>query len=233
MQIYNQKLRVDKARLEAEGHYIYAPIDGTVLTINVKEGEEVLSKTSLLTLADLSTIKVEIPVDELDIFKIALDQKANVWSDALPGKVYSATVTDIAREGTRESGIATFDVTLELEPGAPFKVGMSVEAEIITAVKNDVLLIPIAAVQERGKQKFVMVPGDGKQNKNQIAEIQTGLANEDYVEVISGLSEGDVIQYTIAKSTQSNMLRNQGIGMPGMPGMGRRNTSSSANTRAR
>lgn len=218
LQIKNQELKAEQARLEAEGHNLYAPIDGTILTINVAEGEEILSKSSILTMADISTMKINLAIDELDIYKLKPGQQANVFSEALPGQVFKAHITKISLEGTQNNGITTFDVELELEKQDILKVGMSVEVEILVAEKKDVIVIPIAAVQDRGNKKYVLLVNEKNPEEPVMREVVTGLANENFVEIVSGLNEGDLIQYTVAGNNQGAYQRMQR--MPGPPGMG-------------
>lgn len=206
-QLEDQKIKVKQGHLdmdatmeEMQDRSVYAPISGTVLDINVTEGEEITeNRTSLVTLADLSALEVIIPVDELDILKIKEGQKAVITADAITEKTFEARVVKISQEGQTSGGVSTFDVTLRLEEPGELMAGMTVEAEIITASREGVLMLPVAAIQEQGNKKIVLVKGqEGDASQGNLTEIETGLVSEDMVEVVEGLQEGDIVLYSVA-----------------------------------
>jgi HlyD family secretion protein len=170
--------------------------------------------TALGEVVDYSRMKVVVPVDELDISQVEVGQQAEVLVEALPDRVFSGVVTEIADEGTQTSGVATFDVTILLDEADGLKAGMSAEAAIVTMKKENALYVPIDAVQSVRGQYFVLVPGEeedqpsedaassgegrdrmrmGRQPGTRRVEVRVGVHNEDYVEILSGLSEGDQV----------------------------------------
>ncbi len=190
---------------------IYAPIAGIVTGITVKVDDHVQDKAVLLHITDYSTLQTTIAVDELDINKIQLDQAATIKVGAVTDVNYEGKVTEIARTGSNEKGVATFNVNITFSNIEKLKPGMSTEAEILTASKADALLVPIEAVQSSNGKKFVMLGNTGTQT-----EVAIGLTNTNYVEIASGVNEGDIVQYKVAQTSSSTnnnqMMRVNGSG---------------------
>ncbi len=218
-QINNQKIAIQQKQLsldqqnkELKKRTLYAPISGTVIAVNVTEGEEVTdNQSNLVTISCLNTLQVTIPVDELDILKVALGQSARITSDAIAGKTFTAKVTEIAGEGTVSSGVSTFDVLLLLDDPGELKAGMNVNAEILITSKKDVLMLPLAAITDRGNRKIVRrQSSDGKE---EMTEVKVGLSTSTMAEITSGLQEGDTVVYnaleTTAKTATSNTQQQQ------------------------
>lgn len=148
---------------------VKAPLDGIISGLDIKVGEEVnsgsnsnQSSSSEKTLGSIfrtDQMSVSFPVDEVDIAKVKVGQKADVEVDALPEHKFTGEVTEIAEEGTVTNNVASFNVTIVLDnKEGLLKSGMTGNITIITAQKDNVLLIPIEAVQERNGEKFVYVP---------------------------------------------------------------------------
>jgi HlyD family secretion protein len=99
-----------------------------------------------------------VSVDELDIPKVEVGQQAEILVEALPDHTYTGKVTKIANEGTTNNGVAAFDVTILLDNAEGIKPGMSAEAKILVASKDDALYLPVEAVQSFRGEYFVLVP---------------------------------------------------------------------------
>ena len=146
-----------------------APFDGIVTNMPVREGETVVvgiqnaEGSTLMTLADLSIITADVKVDETDIVNVAMGQPVDVSVDALPGRVFPGTVTEVGDQAIlRSTGIATSQSTTGTEEAKDFKVvvtlsnppaelrpGLSATAKITTARRQKVLAIPIQALTMR------------------------------------------------------------------------------------
>src|SRR5271167_434041 len=146
-----------------------APFDGIVTNMPVREGETVVvgiqnaEGSTLMTLADLSVITAEVKVDETDIVNVAMGQPVEVSVDALPGRVFPGTVTEVGDQAIlRSTGIATSQSTTGTEEAKDFKVvvtltnpppelrpGLSATAKITTAKRQNVVAIPIQALTMR------------------------------------------------------------------------------------
>jgi len=171
------------------------------------------------TIADFSKFKVVVPVDELDINKIKIGDKAVITADALPGQSFNGEVTDIADQGTSQGGVATFNVTVTFDKAEGMKAGMTADVEIIAEQKDNVVMVPIEAVMERNGQKFVIVYDNNSTGKttaqlmqSNIRQVETGINNESYIEIVSGLQEGERV--VLQSSSQGGTVANQRQNMP-------------------
>ncbi|MGG5253548.1 efflux RND transporter periplasmic adaptor subunit [Neobacillus sp. SM06] len=177
---------------------ITAPADGVITTITVSAGERVTAGQVVAHLTNYSDLKAVVQIDELDIPKIQLNQTATLKVNAYPDQSYTGKVTAIANEGTTTNGVSTFDVTIGLDQSQNLKVGMSTEASILTASKDNALYIPLEAVHTANNQKFVLLASAGTTEQTGAMQqrkiIKTGLANEDYVEITEGLTEGETVR---------------------------------------
>ncbi|MDU4694985.1 MAG: efflux RND transporter periplasmic adaptor subunit [Paenibacillus sp.] len=138
-----------------------SPIDGTVTAVNITAGEQAKGGSELFVINDYQKLSVKIQVDELDIPSVEEGMKSTVQVDALPDQTFEGIVSDIADEGVASGGVSLFDVTIALNDSTGVRVGMSAEATIITEEKQDVLTLPIEAVQQRGGRYVVLLPGTG------------------------------------------------------------------------
>jgi HlyD family secretion protein len=139
---------------------IRCPIDGVIVQLNVDAGERAVPgiqsnpQATLMTIADLSIIEAEIAVDETDIVRVALGQPAKVEVDAFPDQPLNGRITDMSTGPVRTSGSdqegKDFKVIVAVsEPPESLRVGMSCEAEITVATRENVLAIPIQALTTR------------------------------------------------------------------------------------
>ncbi len=221
--IKSKELDVEKAELsltekleDVDDLAVYAPITGTITSIDVTEGERVGSNETIAVVSDLENLQVVIPVDELDINKVQEEQRAVVSVSALSDKTFDAKVTDIALLGDINNGVTTYDVTLTLSEIEGLKPGMTSNGEVIIESKTDALILPIEAIQQRRNQKFVLVKNND--NEPQSTEVSIGLVSNDYVEIIEGVNEGDVVVYPVFSNSTENSQRTMGM-MGGIGGI--------------
>jgi HlyD family secretion protein len=184
--------------------YMYSPIDGVILKRNVDPFETTVanSPTPVFTVGDTKDLLIETNVPESDITKIKEGQNASVTFDALTAQdIFSAKVTEIDPDSTVVQDVVDYRIKLKLDNlDERIKSGMSANIDIHTAEANNVLMIPIRAIQTEGNQQFVEILNpDGKATSK--VKIKTGLSgDEGMVEVKSGLSEGQkVITFTQTK----------------------------------
>jgi macrolide-specific efflux system membrane fusion protein len=186
---------------------ILAPFDGTVVKVGVKKND-VLSQidyasVTAVQLVDTSQIKFEGQVDEIDILKIKTGQQATISVDAVPNQMFTGTVSFISPYGTpNTNGVVEFPVTIQLNPtSVPLKGGLTATADVSVSSLEDVLLVPVTAVNTTATGSFVTVinPVNGQQEKRQIT---LGAQNLQFAQVLSGLREGEtvVIQETATKA---------------------------------
>jgi len=192
------KSKIEEKRLSYEAAYedyektlIKAPCDGEITDIAVYEGDSVSSSTPIISLINRDKMYVDVDVDEVDIRKVAPGQEALVKFDAYPGLTLPAEVSKISPTAKSQGAVTVVKVTLELkEFDERIKPGFSTEAEIMVGKAENVLIIPIEAVVERQNRSFVTVITE---DKPQVRPIMTGISNGEYVQVLSGLKEGEEI----------------------------------------
>ncbi|MDP4104133.1 MAG: efflux RND transporter periplasmic adaptor subunit [Bacillota bacterium] len=207
---------------------ITAPTDGVITTFAVSAGEKVQIGEVVAHLTNYSTLKTVASIDELDIPKIQIGQTATIKVSALSDQTFTGKVIGIANEGTSTNGVSTFDVDVSIDNPQNLKVGMSTESSILTASKDNALYVPLDAVHTMNGEKFVLVSSDNSsqsqsqsQGQGQPANrvtVKTGLANEDYVEITKGLTEGQVVNLPNLASSSSTSTNGNNKSMFG--GMG-------------
>ncbi|MEH7301318.1 efflux RND transporter periplasmic adaptor subunit [Neobacillus drentensis] len=200
---------------------ITAPVDGMVTTIDVTAGDRVTNGQVVAHLTNYKDLQTVVQVDESDIPKIKEGQTVELSVSAYSEQAYTGKVTAIADEGTSTNGYSTFDVTIHIENPVNLKVGMSAEANILTASKKDALYVPVDALYTNNNEKYVVVTSAGANTASSAVTqqtVKTGLATEEYVEVTDGVSEGDVVQLP-QLTTGSSSTNQRGGMMHGMGGM--------------
>lgn len=157
-------------------------------------GEQPWGGEPLINLPDLSELKVETEVNEVDISKIKIDQRVEIRLDAFSDTVYTGkviSVAGLAKFKQRDSKIKVFPVEVLLD-GASKKLmpGMTVSCKIIVDRIEDALYLSLDAVYQEGAEDYVFLKSGGGFKKK---SIKTGLANNDYIIVVDGLKEGDKV----------------------------------------
>jgi len=242
LDIQSKKLSVEqkeKALLNAQeklsDYFIRAPFDGVIAEMNVKKGDSVSSATVLTTVITQQKI-AEISLNEVDVAKVKVGQKATLTFDALPGATISGRVVEVDTLGTVAQGVVSYGVKIAFDTDDErIKPGMSVTADIITDTKQDVLVLPNSAIKSQGNSSYVELVEASEEMRQQLLTntagiilpkapqrqvVETGLSNDLSTEIISGLKEGDiVVTSTISpnavQTTQTQ--RTQGL-IPGMGG---------------
>ena len=244
--IYNSSVSLSDAKLNLDNLYetledytITAPISGTVIYKETKAGDKLdnsNSSTVMAIIADMSVIKFDIAVDELDIAKIEVGQEVSVTADALEGKVFNGYIDYISIVGTTNNGVTTYPVTVIVNEPEGLIPGMNVEAEIIVDISKDTLRIPATALnrgntvwvkensESAKKGNVVEQENSGKESEQHkgyvLVRVEVGISNESFVEILSGLSEGDEIQITTAAASDFMTQMMQGKMPTGMHGGG-------------
>jgi len=214
------QIQVDQARSNLQGAVIVAPFDGMIASVSANVGEQVGS-SPIITLVDLSSMHIEANIDETDIGKVSVGQSVHITFDSLPGLTLPGKVTAIAPSGNVQSGVVTYLVYVtptQMDPR--LRAGLTSTINIVIDQRTNVLYIPNRAIKIVGGTRTVAVP----QPDGQIVmkQIQTGLSNDTNTEVISGLSQGDMVG--IATTTSAAQVAPTSSGLFGGLGGGVRIT---------
>ena len=191
---------------EALGDYIVvAPFDGVLATLPVKRADKVSASTVIATLLTKAKI-AEITLNEVDVSKIAVDQKVTLTFDAVPDITIAGTVAYVDMVGTTNQGVVSYTVKIAfLTDDDRIKQGMSVSAAITTEAKPDVLLISSGAVKSNEQNSTVQVlenvdaaaaldsQGVTSDAGPKTIQVQVGSSNDQMIEITSGLKEGDYV----------------------------------------
>jgi len=175
-----------------------SPVAGIVLSRNVDEGSSVIAMssayggTSIMTLADVSTMHFEGDVDESDVGKIEGGMPAKIFVDAFPDTSFQGTLTRIAPQGVKAEGVVNFKVEAQvLGDTKPLKTGMSADVQLVLDERKDVLALPEGAIIYEGDSTYVEKVDAAAQGGKKRAVIKTGLSDGIKTEILSGLNEGE------------------------------------------
>ena len=182
---------------------ITAPISGTVIEKDVKAGDALTSGTTLCVLYDLSYLEMVINVDELQVSSLSVGQSVQVTADAVPDKTYVGEVTRVSMKGSSSGGTTTYPVTVRIDDIDGLRPGMNANAEIVVANATSALCVPNAAIVQGG---YVLVTKDSPSAANAApemdapdgyvyVEVKTGVSDDDYTQITSGLKAEDTIAY--------------------------------------
>ena len=243
-QVTNSRLSLEQQQLsyqntvdKLEDYTITAPIDGTIITRNIKVGDTLDAtngQTTLAVIYDLSYLTFDISLDELDVNEVAVGQTVNITGDSLgDDNAFEGTVTKVSVAGTTQNGVTTYPVTVRIDDAPDGLLpGMNVDATIVVEESKDALSVPVAAVQ-RGNTVYVkdasakntdntMVGGTVLPDGWRAVEVETGLSDDTSIEITSGLSEGDTVYVPQiqAQSSSDGDSMMPGGDMGGMPGGG-------------
>lgn len=199
---------------------IYAPMSGTISKLNKEVGEIALGsqfqEDVILVLANLNAMEALVDVDENDIVALRVGDKAKVEVDALPGKFFDGSVSEIA-SSAKQSASGTADQKTEFEvkilldqPGSDLRPGMTSSADVVTETRNAAVVVPLQSVAVRTMDQlksesdstttytadadgFVQVVFVVTESKVKAIQVETGIQSDSHIEVLSGITEGDEV----------------------------------------
>ena len=201
---------------------ITAPISGTIIEKDAKVGDAVKAGDTLCIVYDLSYLEMSINVDELQISSISVGQQVQITADAVPDKTYVGTVTRVSMKGASNGGTTTYPVTIRIDDTDGLRPGMNANAEIVVAEANNALVVPNAAVV-RGSYVLVTKDSPSAANADTAMEapegfvyvpVKTGVSDDDYTQIVSGIQEGDTIGYDPSSVSSDSYYDDGGYIMP-------------------
>jgi len=194
-QVKQAELNLEGAKQRLADAVLTSPIAGIISELNVKVGEQVGTGAlrPAAVVADLSSFHIDVGIDENSIGALQEEQPVVISIDALPDQQLTGRVDYIAPTATDSAGVVTYKVIIGLDKtDQPVRGGMSANADVITEVRDNVLIVPnwtIRIDRQTGKAYVYVQRGD----KVEEIEIVTGLRNANESEVVSGLNEGEVL----------------------------------------
>ena len=202
----------------SNGKYLKAPYDLVVSSISIPNEGEVASSSNFIEVYKVSKVNVSISVSESEISNISLGQDVEIVLTADSSKVYNGKISKISSIATYSTSGSTFDVEVSIKNDGNIKVGMSVSCTINIEELKGVTAIPINAIQVNGDKRYVVVVLDGKTSE---VEVTTGISDDEYVEIKSGLELGQtirVVTVTTQSTIRSSNSGNSGFSGGNMPG---------------
>ncbi len=182
----------DAARSALDNTIVLSPADGTVIELLVKVGDTVAQDQPLARVAGPDAMQLVADVDELDLPNVAAGASVTFRLDAYPERELTGAVRSTAAQARVQGGATVFATTVDYEPQPDLDIrpGMNADVTIVTASREDVLLIPERALRTVGERSFVTVR---TQHGNVDREVILGYRSQGDVEVVEGLAEGDVV----------------------------------------
>jgi RND family efflux transporter MFP subunit len=180
--------RIALERQLASRLLVRASSSGTVTSVLTTKGASTDPTTPIARVQDLDHLVVTVDLSEYDVARVRVGAPADIGVEALGGKRLGGKVSDVSPSGTENGGVVNFPVTIGLDRSPGPRPGMSVSARVIIQRARNVLRVPVGAVHE-GDQPSVMLSGPSGSLINRPVEL--GLRGATYVEVRSGLREGD------------------------------------------
>ncbi|MFA5747204.1 MAG: efflux RND transporter periplasmic adaptor subunit [Candidatus Paceibacterota bacterium] len=231
------------AKEKLSDYYIRAPFDGVIAAMNVSQGDSIASISSYGTIATIITKNrvAEISMNEVDAATVKTGQKATLEFDAVDGLTITGTISEIDTIGTVSQNVVTYSAKIVFDTeDERIKPGMSVTASIITESKQDLLLVPSAAVKNSGDTYYVEVVDSGSVSGQDAIStagvvlktgpvkktVEVGSSDDTMVEITSGISEGDLV--VIKTVVQTVKAGSQAQGLFSMPGRNSSKSSSSS-----
>jgi len=220
-QLTQAQSQLQNAQINYNNNILKAPFDGVIAQLNNQVGDQVSGSTVVATVVTNSPLAV-ITLNEDDVAKIKLGDKATMTFNAIDGLTITGEVAEIDNIGTVSQGVVSYSVKISFDTQDPrIKPGMSVSASIITDIAADVLAVPNAAIQTQGSTNYVLTL-DPKQTKSMAGQtgvtssvppkevvVQTGISDDTNTQITAGLTASSTvvtqtITTTAAKSTAAS-----------------------------
>lgn len=190
------KAALVNAKVKLSYATITAPISGVIASVSTQQGETVsagLNAPTFVTIIDLNRIQVDAFVDETDIGKVAVGQKAVFTVDTYPNKDFKGAVAAIYPKAIIQDNVVNYDVVIDIN--SPFKnllrPDMTASVTIYQKERKGVLMVPRQAIIREGGLKFVLLQSSNGPPRKKA--VQTGISSGRNIEIVSGIHEGDTV----------------------------------------
>ena len=181
-----------RAQAELEATTLVAPYAGVVLEVNASEGETVAAGAPVLRLTDPTQVEAEVTVVEEDFPLVKVGQKVDLFFDAMPAAAVTGRVERIVPQRSASAATPVYPVYIALDEVRPeLAPGMTVDASVVIDVRQDVLRLPRSLVRARADDTATLKVWNGVSMEERTVKV--GLRGSQYVEILSGLAEGDEV----------------------------------------
>ena len=185
----------------SDGTYLKAEYDCLISSYSVPETGIKCTSSNYVEVKNMKTLQLNISVDETEINQIKKGQEVKIEISALD-KSFTGKITSVNQAGTYSNSGTSFSAVVEFENDGNVKIGMSASCTIVLEKAENTIAVPIEAVQTNNDKKYVVVVKTDGTTEN--VTIETGISNDSYVQVTSGLSGGETIQMIKQTTTNSS-----------------------------
>lgn len=175
-----------------DGTYLTASYDCVIASYTVPETGSKCTSSHFVTVENLENLTMSLSIPESEISQVKVGQNVTITLSAYEDKTYTGTISKINATGTYASSGSTFTGMVSFENDGNIKIGMSASCSILLEKAENCIAVPIEAVQTEEDYKYVVVVKEDGTTENRQVEI--GIANDSYVQIISGLEEKETIQ---------------------------------------
>lgn len=198
----NEQIEMATIRAERPGLVVYGAADQNASRFRrsseeaIQEGATVRERQAILTIPDMREMAVKVNIHESAVQRVAVGQRAEVSIDAFPDARLEGVVTKVAvvadsANSFMNPDLKVYPTTIKIDGEHDWlRPGMSAEVEILVDRLDDIVYVPLQAVSYFDDQRVVYLPGLGEP---QMREIQTGTFSDSFIEITSGLREGEEV----------------------------------------
>jgi multidrug efflux pump subunit AcrA (membrane-fusion protein) len=193
-QVNQAEARVNLLQKQINDSVLKSPIDGQISKIQKEVGEQVQSPSVdfVFSMIPQAPFQIDVDIPEVDIGKISIGNQCRINLDAFPDQNFSGEVIEIEPAETVIGGVVYYRIKVSInETDSKIKSGMTANVIVVSAIENDVVIIPQRAITERDDKKWVKILENETPKE---VEVEVGLrGNKGEVEIISGINEGDQV----------------------------------------
>lgn len=187
------QLELEQKRREISKKQVTASVSGVVTKLNVKEGETIDASKPAMVIMDMSAVFMKASVDEVDIPYVQVGQTVDVYVTAFGNQVFAGKVVEIPQEGTSQDKTVRFEVKIAISDGSKMKHGMTGDCDIHVNKVENVLRLPVNAVEVMEEGKGTVMVKDPASGEPMPKEVEIGVEGAEFIEIKGGLNEGDEV----------------------------------------
>lgn len=189
------------------GTYLTAPYDCVLISSSLPNAEEICTTSHYIEIQSIETLSMNLSISETDISKVEIGDVVDITVTATGEKI-EGRITSISEVGTYSSSGSYFSSVVTFENNGNLKIGMSATCEIIIESAENVVAVPLEAIQTSDEGKYVVVIGASGETSNVMVE--TGISSDAYIEIKSGITEGTTVQMKESTSSTNGNSMNFG-----------------------
>ena len=175
------------------GKFLTAPYDCVITDYYVPKVNSICTDSNYINISSIQDLYMNINIGEEELKQISVGQEVSIIANYDETKVYNGKITKINETGTYSNGRTTFSAVASLKNDSYLKLGMSATCTITIDKKENLLCVPIEAINISDNERYVIIKNENNEEEKRVVE--TGASDANYVEITSGLSEGEKVYY--------------------------------------